>query len=143
MLAIAIAAALTLTSTASHEPAEREVEAQLEEFSDTERAALAWVQLIDAGEYAQSWAEAGPTFRSSVTADLWATQAGAVREPLGDTITRRVKSVDEREALPGAPEGPFRIVTFATDFGAASGSTETVILHEEEGEWGVVGYFIR
>ena len=143
MLAIAIAAALTLTSTASHESAEREVEAQFEEFSDTESTALAWVQLIDAGDYAQSWAEAGPTFRSSVTADLWATQAGAVREPLGDTITRTVKSVDERETLPGAPEGPFRIVTFDTDFGSASGSTETVVLRQAGGEWGVVGYFIR
>ena len=144
MIATAIAAALVLASTGASDTAEEEqMEADMAALSETEEAALGWVGLVDRGDYKESWAQAGPIFRSAVTADDWAKQSGAVREPLGKTTSRTVASVNEQANLPGAPEGDYRIVTFNTDFENAADSVETVIFRKDAGSWGVVGYFIR
>ena len=143
MIATAIAAALVVASVGTVEHSEPEMEESFEEFAATEEAALGWAQLVDAGDYEESWAQAGPSFRSAVTAKAWATQVAAVREPLGKTLSRTVKSVDERADLPGAPRGDYRIVTFDTDYEASPDSVETLVFSKDAGRWAVVGYFIR
>ena len=143
MIATAIAAAMVFASAGTVEHGEPEMEESFEEFAATEEAALGWAQLIDAGEYEESWAQAGPTFRSAVTSEAWATQVAAVREPLGKTLGRTVKSVDERADLPGAPRGDYRIVTFETHYEASPDSVETLVFSKDAGRWAVVGYFIR
>lgn len=142
MFAAAIAAALFLSSAGSSEAVEANRETTAQD-AVVETAARNWVRLIDAGDYAESWAQAGPMFQSAVTAETWAAQAAPVREPLGALVSRTIKTVSAHSALPGAPEGQYMIVTFATDFAEASGTTETVVMSLEDGRWGVVGYFIK
>ena len=142
MFAAAIAAALILSSAGSAEAEQTATETSTQD-AVIETAARNWVRLIDNGEYAQSWAQAGPMFKSAVTAETWEAQAAPVREPLGALVSRQLKTVSAHSALPGAPEGQYTIVTFGTDFAEASETTETVVMSLEEGSWGVVGYFIK
>lgn len=143
MIATAIAAALVLASTGSVDDGEAQVETTTDALAETQEAALGWVALIDEGNYNESWVQAGPLFRSAVTAEGWAKQVAAVREPLGEASGRTVKSIDEQGDLPGAPAGEYRIVTFDTDFENSAASVETVIFRKASGSWAVVGYFIR
>ena len=143
VIATAIATALIFASAGTAVHSASEVKQTFEEFAATEEAAVGWVKLIDAGEYKESWAQAGSAFRSAVTADDWAAQAAAVRKPLGKTLSRTLKSVDDRADLPGAPRGDYRIVTFDTQYEAAPDSTETLVFSKDAGRWAVVGYFIR
>jgi hypothetical protein len=46
-------------------------------------------------------------------------------------------------SLPNAPEGEYVVMAFATDFGKAGSKTEMVTTVLEEGQWKVVGYFVR
>ena len=141
MFATAIAATLIFASAGTTEQGEGEVEAMMEQSTEAQAEALAFVRLVDAGAYTQSWECAGPMFKSAVTAEGWEAQAKPVREPLGSLVSRNLKAVEAPSSLPGAPEGEYRLVMFDTDYSAAQGTTETVVMRKDAGEWGVVGYF--
>ena len=143
MLSTIIAAVLFATTAGSDAAGENEIEASLQQGTEAEAVARDWVKLVDAGQYEASWAEAGPVFKSAVTADTWAKQVEPVRKPLGNVVSRELKGIDAPASPPGAPKGEYRIVTFDTDYAAAAGAVETVVLTKAEGTWDVVGYFIR
>ena len=143
MFTAVIAAVLLATSSGSHDAGEDEMEASLQQGTQAEAAARDWIKLVDAGDYRESWAQAGPIFKSAVTADAWAKQVTPVRQPLGEVVSRDLKGIDAPASLPGAPKGEYRIVTFDTDYSATAGTVETVVLAKSGDDWDVVGYFIR
>ncbi|MDG5751654.1 DUF4019 domain-containing protein [Qipengyuania sp. XHP0211] len=143
MFTAIIAAVLLATSSGSHDAGEEEMEASLQQGTQAEATARDWIKLVDAGNYQESWAQAGPMFKSAVTADAWAKQVTPVRQPLGEVVSRNLKGIDAPASLPGAPKGEYRIITFDTDYSAALGAVETVVLAKSGDSWGVVGYFIR
>lgn len=143
MFATAIAAILIFASAGTPEQGEDEVETMMEQSTEAQAEALAFVRLVDAGAYTQSWESAGPMFKSAVTAEGWEAQVKPVREPLGSLVSRNLKGVEAPAALPGAPEGEYRLIMFATDYTEVQGTTETVVMRKDAGQWGVVGYFIR
>src|SRR5687767_10876978 len=53
-------------------------------------AAEAWLGLLDKGEYARSWEAGADMFRKQVTKDEWVASSKAVRQPLGNLISRKV-----------------------------------------------------
>ncbi|MXO85954.1 DUF4019 domain-containing protein [Altererythrobacter aurantiacus] len=102
-----------------------------------------WLALVDAGNWEESWQEAGAFFRQSVTAAEWAAQVRPVREPIGAVQSRELANQQIAESLPGAPAGTYLVLQFDTDFANKPDSVETVVMADEGGEWGVVGYFVR
>lgn len=148
MLSAAIAAALFFASAGGSDTGQMEAEVQqlettVGENAVAEEAAREWLALIDAGKYSQSWAEAGPMFKSVVAADAWTAQAEPVRKPLGKVLDRELGSVQSATTLPGMPEGNYRMIVFNTDFASTGKASETVVMSKEQGQWGVIGYFIR
>lgn len=101
-----------------------------------------WLALVDAGNWEESWQEAGAFFRQSVTAAEWAAQIRPVREPIGAVQSRELANQQIAESLPGAPAGTYLVMQFDTDFANKPDSVETVVMVDEGGEWGVVGYFV-
>ena len=103
-----------------------------------------WLLLVDAGNYSESWEEAGETFRGAVTKEAWEQQLTAVRTPLGAVASRELKNAQQMTDPPNAPPGDYLLVTFSTSFEGMPTATETVILAKEaEDDWKVAGYFIR
>lgn len=105
--------------------------------------AQAWLELLDRGEYGETWSQAAPIFQGSVTAEQWATAARSAREQVGVVVSRSVSKVAAPAQLPGAPPGEYRVVEFTSAFGGLPRATETVVLRREGAEWKVVGTWVR
>lgn len=106
-------------------------------------AAQAWLKLVDTARWQESWAKAAPSFRSAITAAGWEAQVKPVHAALGKAGKRSVIETTATTSLPDAPPGLYAILKFRTDFANHKGATETVIMTNEEGRWGVVGYYVR
>lgn len=110
---------------------------------DALAAARAWVSLLDAKKYDESWSEAGTILKAQMPKARWALTVQPARQPLGAVLSRSVSMVTRRNTLPGAPDGDFQIFEFATKFAAKANAIETVVLAREGSNWKVDGYFVR
>lgn len=111
--------------------------------SSRSSAAIAWLNIIDSGNYAESWDKSAPFFKSQVTQAQWEKAIEGVRTPLGKVNSRVELSVKPLTSLPGMPDGEYLIIQFQTDFQNKASSTETVTLSHSKGQWLAVGYFIK
>lgn len=130
---ISIALAMALAPTAASEAA----------CGSEPKAASAWVSLIDAKRWDESWTSAGSLFRSRMPEANWASAIQPVRDPLGPVSSRSMLNVTNATSLPGAPDGNYQVVQFKTTFANKKDATETVVLACEPLGWKVDGYFIR
>lgn len=110
---------------------------------DPVAGAKAWAGLIDHGQYAQSWTQAGSLFRANVSKARWTTMVSSVRGPLGPVISRTLAGVQRSTSMPGAPDGNYAKVQFSTAFAHKRQASETVVLADGPSGWRVDGYFIR
>jgi hypothetical protein len=63
---------------------------------------------------------------------------------LGKLINRQIKSKTYAKQLPGAPDGQYVVIQFASSFENTKTATETVTpMLEEDGLWRVPGYYIK
>lgn len=107
-------------------------------------AAEGWVKLVDDGRYAESWKEAAEYFRGLVKQDQWEEAIQEVRMPLGAVISRRRTAAEFTTALPGAPDGEYVVIQFATSFENKDAAVETITpMLDKDGQWRVSGYFIK
>ncbi len=113
-----------------------------------EKAAVAsaekWLALVDGGQYAESWKAAAAYFRNAVRSEQFAESMQGLRQPLGKVVDRKVKSQAYTTSLPGAPDGEYVVIQFATAFENKKTAVETITpLLEKDGQWRVSGYYIR
>jgi hypothetical protein len=107
-------------------------------------AAEQWLALVDGGRYAESWTEAAQYFKNSVQQEQWAQSLEARRKPFGKVVSREMKKMTYRTSLPGAPDGEYMVIQFATSFGRKRAAVETVTtMAEKDGSWRVSGYYIK
>ncbi len=107
-------------------------------------AADSWLKRVDDGEYAASWDQAARLFKGAVTKDQWKQAAAGVRGPLGKLVSRKVKSREYMEKIPGGPDGKYVVIQYETVFEKKSSAIETVTpMVDPDGAWRVSGYFIR
>jgi hypothetical protein len=68
----------------------------------------------------------------------------ATRNPLGKTLSRKLKSASHTKTLPGAPDGEYVVIQYDTRFEHKQSATETITpMLGTDGTWRVSGYFIR
>jgi hypothetical protein len=107
-------------------------------------AAATWLAALDAGDGEGSWALSATMFRAAVSAAQWAQAARQVRTPLGTVQQRTERSAGFTRTLPGAPDGRYVLMQFATRFEHKAEAVETLTLtHDSDGSWRVAGYFVR
>ena len=67
-----------------------------------------------------------------------------MRPPLGQLRSRKVKSLEYTETLPGAPDGKYVVITNETEFEKKVSAIETITsMLDPDGSWRISGYFIR
>jgi hypothetical protein len=134
-------------AAAGDEEGAAEVDAPGTEHADAEAAAVeaakTWLSLVDAGEYGKSWEAAAPLFKGAVDEAAWGKQLGPVRGPLGAVKSRELSSAEYATALPGAPDGEYVVIQFATSFENKASAVETVTPMLDAGAWKVSGYYIK
>ncbi|MFO0581839.1 MAG: DUF4019 domain-containing protein [Anaeromyxobacter sp.] len=107
--------------------------------AEAAKAAEAWLGLMDAGKYEQSWDEASALFRGKVTKERWVLQAQGVRGQLGKVTARALD-----RAAPMKVDGADAWV-----FGWKSGleklpeAAEIVTMLRDGGAWRCAGYFVK
>ena len=106
-------------------------------------AATAWLELVDAGDYGQSWDRAAALFKKAVTREQWVQSLSAIREPLGSLVSREVLSKQHLTELPGAPDGDYVVIQFETSFENKKQAVETVTPMLDGDTWKVSGFFIK
>lgn len=109
-----------------------------------QEAAIAWLKLVDNGDYAQSWQTGSHLFRTAVAETNWTTSLQAVRAPLGALVRRSLTTSQQASSLPGAPDGEYCILSFTTEFAHKKAATETLtFMREADAQWRAAGYFIK
>lgn len=107
-------------------------------------AATRWLALMDAGKSAEAWDAGAPVLQGAVTRATWGDVGKTVRAPLGAVASRKQTSSVFTRSLPGAPEGEYVVIRYATDFANRTGLTETVVpMRQPDGSWKVTTYLIR
>ena len=107
-------------------------------------AAEAWLALIDAGRYAESWVAAASLFTAAVTQPDWERMVKAGRGPLGRLTSRTLQSATFTRTLPGAPDGEYVVLRYATLFERKASAVEIVTpMRDPDGAWRVAGYYIQ
>ena len=108
-----------------------------------EEAALAWLLLVDAGQYKASWKEAASLFREQVSVKQWSQAVSAARKPFGKLKSRQLKDATYATSLPGAPDGEYVVLQFEAVYEHKASAIETVTPMQDDGNWRVSGYYIR
>lgn len=107
-------------------------------------AAQVWLSLIDQGDYSTSWKEAAPFFQGAVTETSWKTSMTSFRKPLGNLLSRKLKSAQHMTAMPGAPDGQYVVMQFETSFANKKSAIETITVGpKQDGKWQASGYYIK
>ena len=114
------------------------------DITTPEQLALEWLALVDQGRGAESWDAAASHFRRAVSDAQWAAAMNGVRAPLGAVASRSLKSEQRATELPGAPDGEYAVLQFASSFEHKRTAVETVtMMRDTDGRWRASGYFIR
>jgi hypothetical protein len=107
-------------------------------------AAQKWLALIDRGNYSESWNEASAIVQGAVTEAAWENSMITFRKPLGNLVSREVKSAQLMTEMPGAPDGQYVLMQFETSFAHKKSAIETVtFMLEKDGHWKAAGYYIK
>ena len=107
-------------------------------------SADAWLLVVDAGKYAQSWDETAQSFKAVVTNEQWLSLLDANRAPQGKVLSRKLKSATYSKNPPNAPEGEYVTIQYDTNFEHKQSAVETVVPNlDKDGKWRVSGYFIK
>ncbi len=103
-----------------------------------------WLAMVDAGNYDKSWTKAASLFQKAIPQEQWVQRVSAVRDPIGTLKSRKVDSSSYETSLPGAPDGEYVVIQFASSFEHKTEAVETVTpMLDSDGEWRVSGYFIK
>lgn len=106
-------------------------------------AAREWLTLVDEGRYGESWDESSELLRNAIQREDWERQAGSVRSPFGAVLSRELDSSTSMTEIPGAPDGQYVVIEFATAFENKAHAVERVTPRLEDGVWRVAGYYVR
>jgi len=98
---------------------------------------------VDTKNYEESWNRTADIFKEAVTPEQWRAAVEPTREAVGPVVSRRLKSAQYFDSIPGAPEGEYVTVEFDTDFEKKPGSIERVTPKKaQDGTWKVSGYYL-
>ena len=102
-----------------------------------------WLAAVDAGRYAETWADAATVFKEGAAQGDWIAQLTNIHETLGKAVIRKLESADYSRTLRGAPTGDYVTIIYLTQFERAQIALETLALTKEpDGHWRVAGYNI-
>ncbi len=111
-----------------------------------ESPALAWLRLLDAGSYTQSWSAASTLFRARTSQSLWRSKAATARGVMGPLVSRNLQSVVFARTVRGEPDGEYAIVRFSSRFAWLNNEQtvyETVVMRKDaDGIWRAADFYI-
>ncbi|MDO4795427.1 MAG: DUF4019 domain-containing protein [Brachymonas sp.] len=121
-----------------------DTQAPIPASTDPGPIATQWLAASVANQAQTTWEQAAPLFQLAISREQWAQSLAATRTPLGRMLTRQETSRTHTQQLPGAPDGQYCVLQYASSFTHKAQAVETVTLQgQPDGSWRVVGYFIQ
>jgi hypothetical protein len=119
----------------------------MQEHQNDEKAALSaaenWLTFIDEGDSVKSWERTASIFKDVVSTEKWQTSLQEVQATVGKPLFRTLKSKHYTQEIPGAPDGEYVCIEYATTFEHKQHGSETITpVKDRDGEWRVTGYYI-
>ncbi len=107
-------------------------------------AATDFFELVDSGQYAQSWESCSAYLKNEVPQPEWVQRLSAVRSVAGKLLERKQKDyIYTRDAGSGVPDGEYMAYHFDSQFQNKDHLVETVtVMLEHDNTWRIAGYFI-
>lgn len=105
--------------------------------------ALAFLQLVDAGKYAESWQSAASLMRERVPQAEWIATLSKAQALSGPLVERVKKNASYSKTAQDSPEGEYILLTFEAKFQRAEEVAEYVTVMREGERWRVAGYFLK
>lgn len=106
-------------------------------------SAWQWLEMLDHGRYAESWAEGSVLFRSRITERSWESKVQIFHDAVGAIVWRDVLGVSSEADPPGLPRGQYAVVHYKSKFANKKDCQESVTLMLENGLWRVATYDIK
>ena len=107
---------------------------------ETRAAALEWLALVDAANYAPAYEMEPARLRASTTQEQFVRSMEGRRAPFGRVLSRSFIGAAFTRKLTGSPDGNYESILFRTAFEHKAVAAERVILSHEAGRWRVVDY---
>lgn len=131
---------LTYGQAATQETQQTATPEQVAQLTAGRDAALAWLKLLDQGDYRQSLVDSSEILRTTNTVQQWIAILNKIRQPLGQVASRKLIDGNFSIDPPGVPAGVYIWAKFNTTFSNGQSRVETVILRSENGAWKVTAY---
>jgi hypothetical protein len=106
-------------------------------------AAMEFLQLVDSGEYAESWDRAATLMEEKVTRDEWVEKLTGARARSGALVERKEKSASYSTTAQDSPDGEYILLIYESRFQKTESIEEYVTVMLEDGRWKVAGYFLQ
>ena len=107
-------------------------------------AALQWLALSDAGNYAATWEQAAKSLQSQLPKATWLSLMQTHRAPKGALKSRQFSQAMFTKTWQGLPDGEYGVLQFNATFERPPALAETVMLQKDaDGVWRVNGYLIK
>jgi hypothetical protein len=105
-------------------------------------SAYQWLQLLDSGKYAESYADGSFLLHARITEIAFEQKTKLYRDATGPIKWRDVDGVSMVGDLQNLPRGQYAIVRYHSKFANQPAAVETVYLALENGLWRVAAYDI-
>jgi hypothetical protein len=107
-------------------------------------SAQQWLEIIDAGEYAEGWESASEYLKNTVPEDAFKQKLKGVRKPLGKMKKRTLVSAKYTASFPAGSDKEYVVIQFRTEFENKAYAMENLTAQkEEDGQWRIAGYYIN
>lgn len=108
--------------------------------NEARAAAVEWLALVDAGDYAQARTLEPARLRESTTEAQFIRSMESRRVPFGRVLSRKFVGAAFTHKLTGSPDGRYESILFRTSFQHKALAAERLILIHEGPQWRVVAY---
>jgi hypothetical protein len=140
LVALACLSLLSFQSCAMHKSVSKSLAEKRDREKEARAAALHWLHLVDAGDYAQAYEEEPARLRASTTDAQFIRSMEGRRVPFGRVLSRKFIGAAFTRKLTGSPDGRYESILFRTSFEHKTLAAERVILTHEARQWRVVDY---
>jgi Protein of unknown function (DUF4019) len=108
-----------------------------------QRQALGFLNYLDQGRFADSYAYTGMLIRAQLDRDAFTAQIQKTRVGTGALQSRELIDSAYTTTVSGAPEGQYVVLHYHASFANRQDAVETLYLTLAKGYWRVVGYNIK
>lgn len=106
-------------------------------------AANEFLEMIDQGNFADSWQIAAPYLRNNIPQQDWESKLVKIRETFGPVAERTLQDVNFTAPTDELPDSKVIMLEYATRFAKQSMHEVITLAQGQDNRWRVVGYFIQ